>query len=334
MIGKICHIKASKPGGPRFDPAQTPVERHGFGSLILLCANHQTVIDDDPVAYTVERLLKMKEDHEDHATTITDSDAIDAFQNLIDQSVHSNGQSGGIAAHTVNAGAVNFHAPARSTVAEGRTTKAIEAIWNIIVLPKKEFNDLVFVDMILTREELLACFAGHDTNAFFEMLRPYEAFDTVARKFEAAGSAGAEHERPFVSQRLYGLFFAIQAVLGRTATLVHFSFEKEHFRSWRDDDGVQQHLRAVLPAEAIATLKASAGYSLTTVVGTLEAVFLEEAERRSTGGDRRHRPGGLNRRAWSTGPACVRPCPRRLPGCLASDRGTIPGVRPRRRNGS
>jgi len=279
LVGRVCHIKAASPGGKRFDPEQTPIERHGFDNLILLCANHHAVIDDDLIAYTVERLLKMKGDHEDHATTITDSGAIDAFQTLVDQSVNSNGQSGGIAAHTVNAGAINFHAPPRSTVAETRATKAVEAIWNMVVLLKKEFNDVVFLDIILTREELEACFAGRETNAFFEMIRPYEAFETVARKFEAAGSAGAENERPFISQRLYRLFYAIQAVLGRAATLAHFSLEKRRLQSWRDDDGIQQHLRAVLPAETIAKLKASDGYSLTMIVGTLEAVFLDEAEK-------------------------------------------------------
>ncbi len=58
VVGKICHIKAVNENGPRYDAAQSAAERHGYDNLILLCANHHTVIDDDPEAFTVDRLLK------------------------------------------------------------------------------------------------------------------------------------------------------------------------------------------------------------------------------------------------------------------------------------
>ena len=31
-MGEICHIRASKAGGERYDPDQTDVERHGYGT--------------------------------------------------------------------------------------------------------------------------------------------------------------------------------------------------------------------------------------------------------------------------------------------------------------
>ncbi len=48
IVGEICHIKAASPHGPRYDPEQTAEERHGYENLVLLCANHHTIIDDDP----------------------------------------------------------------------------------------------------------------------------------------------------------------------------------------------------------------------------------------------------------------------------------------------
>jgi hypothetical protein len=64
VVGEICHILASSPDGPRYDEHQNPKERHGYDNLILLCPIHHEIVDDDPEAYTKERLRKMKIDHE------------------------------------------------------------------------------------------------------------------------------------------------------------------------------------------------------------------------------------------------------------------------------
>src|SRR5216684_4526853 len=120
IIGEICHIKAASPNGPRYDPHQSAADRHGYGNLLLLCANHHTVIDDDPEAYTVERLIKMKADHEARGATLA-ADQIDrGARLLLDQSVTANNQSGGIIAHTVHQ-TINLHPPgAQTNPAAGR----------------------------------------------------------------------------------------------------------------------------------------------------------------------------------------------------------------------
>jgi len=64
VTGKICHIKARKPGGKRYDPNQTEEERHSYDNLILMCPIHHDVIDSDEESYTVERLLQIKSKHE------------------------------------------------------------------------------------------------------------------------------------------------------------------------------------------------------------------------------------------------------------------------------
>lgn len=70
IIGEICHIKARSEGGPRYDEKQTEAERHSFDNLILLCSMHHSIIDADTVAYTVERLFSMKNEHEENAKRI------------------------------------------------------------------------------------------------------------------------------------------------------------------------------------------------------------------------------------------------------------------------
>lgn len=103
VIGEACHIRAASPGGPRFDPDQTPADRHGFENLILLCANHHTVIDDDEVAYTVERLLAMKAAHENASAEMADDDAEQGAR------IISIGQSGGVTAQKVEIQTAYFH---------------------------------------------------------------------------------------------------------------------------------------------------------------------------------------------------------------------------------
>jgi hypothetical protein len=68
LIGRVCHICADNPGGKRYDPNQTAAERQGFANLILLCANHHIVVDDDDVRYTVPVLHETKRRHEQSAT--------------------------------------------------------------------------------------------------------------------------------------------------------------------------------------------------------------------------------------------------------------------------
>lgn len=64
VVGKICHIKASKEGGPRYDSIQSAEDRHGFENLIIMCPIHHDVIDSDEESYTAKRLKEIKEEHE------------------------------------------------------------------------------------------------------------------------------------------------------------------------------------------------------------------------------------------------------------------------------
>ena len=116
VVGEICHINGAKPGSPRYDDRQTAAERHGFANLILMCGTHHTVIDDDEEAYTAERLVKLKAEHEKGAEAfqIDDDFVRHATQLLLTQNIASTYQSGGITAHTVNADTINLHAPSIS----------------------------------------------------------------------------------------------------------------------------------------------------------------------------------------------------------------------------
>jgi hypothetical protein len=77
----------------------------------------------------------------------------------------------------------------------------------------------------------------------------YALRDAAIRKMAAAGCNDAEKERPFVSPRLWGIFFIIRAVYGRLGYLCERSFEERRFIDWRADSGIDQQLRTTLPAQ-------------------------------------------------------------------------------------
>jgi hypothetical protein len=65
VIGKIAHIVAHSPGGPRFDAAYPADQLDHYGNWILLCGNCHDTADLQKNTYTVQILRKLKQDHED-----------------------------------------------------------------------------------------------------------------------------------------------------------------------------------------------------------------------------------------------------------------------------
>ena len=119
LTGRICHIQAASPGGPRFESLQSAEDRDHFDNLLLLCPIHHDVIDADELAYTTARLQAMKSDHEaalGKSAELSDAQAVEFILNLNaplvtnGSIVITNNQSGGQAAHVIN----NFGPPRRT----------------------------------------------------------------------------------------------------------------------------------------------------------------------------------------------------------------------------
>jgi hypothetical protein len=62
--GFAAHIHAAAKGGKRYSSTQTPAERSDIANGIWLCAKHATLIDQDKVTYTADRLREMRKAHE------------------------------------------------------------------------------------------------------------------------------------------------------------------------------------------------------------------------------------------------------------------------------
>lgn len=64
LVGEQAHIVAQNEDGPRGHSNLLLHERDSYPNLILLCANHHTVIDSDTQKYSIEKLHQIKQEHE------------------------------------------------------------------------------------------------------------------------------------------------------------------------------------------------------------------------------------------------------------------------------
>jgi hypothetical protein len=73
LVADVCHIKAEKSGGPRFDPKLSEEERRAPANLILLCNTCHSLVDREPQEYTVKVLTKWKRTREKRFAAIGDT---------------------------------------------------------------------------------------------------------------------------------------------------------------------------------------------------------------------------------------------------------------------
>jgi hypothetical protein len=63
FVGQVCHIEAAMPGGERYNANSDDENRRSYENLMLFCYPHH-IETDDIKEYSVERLTKIKNDHE------------------------------------------------------------------------------------------------------------------------------------------------------------------------------------------------------------------------------------------------------------------------------
>jgi hypothetical protein len=242
-----------------------------------MCPTHHTVIDDDEEAYTVERLWKIKAAHEAQSAPIPDAEAAAVAEEFV-QSVTNIGQSGGLSAHTVNASTITVQsAPETSHLMRQRQIEAVEHLWRVVRNLSSEFGLAVFVDSILTSSELDTYFREGEHAQIADCIREYADRNLPLRKLASAGADDADKERPFVTNRLWSVFFVLRGFYGRTSLLLTNSYKESRFVNWRTDSGCDQLLRAILPAGAVEHAKEQAIGGLRTAIDSLESQFLAEA---------------------------------------------------------
>jgi hypothetical protein len=273
LIGEICHIKGRQPGSARHDASQSDEQRNSYTNLLLLCPNHHAVIDDDVESYTVERLLKMKADHEAAATAVSDADAdrvADSYSIIV-----TSGQQGGITAQTINAQNTNLNtSPDSDAAARQRQLQAIENGWQMACKAKELFGSIIFVDSFMLANEMDEFFK---TGEHAEAMAPFNAYRDEIMAVQQVASLNVEKERPFISPTLYTVFFVLTALYGRASLLIQLSFKKRAYQNWRDDEPLKGLLLRVLPEAAVTEIMQRPFGGLQLAVNYLEQRLLKES---------------------------------------------------------
>jgi hypothetical protein len=276
LTGEVCHIKGARPGSARYDRDQSATERHDYKNLVLMCPTHHTVIDDDADAYSVDYLLKLKTANEQRSEPVADDEASRVAQHFL--LISNQGQSGGISAHTVNASQITLQsAPSTNHLTHQRQIQAIEALWQIVRDMGNAFSLVIFIDNILIASEKDAYFRRGEHAHILDCVREYADMNTAIDKLKAVGALDASKERPFVSHRLWSVFFVLQAIYARSALLIMNSYKERKFVDWRDDSGCDQLLRAILPPSIVDEAKSKTFGGLHQSIDHLESQFLAEA---------------------------------------------------------
>ena len=80
VLGEMAHIVASSTKGPRGDSELPAEDRDSYENLILLCPTDHTKIDDDPNAWSVDKLHSLKRQHEAAIRDKHENGLIPAFE--------------------------------------------------------------------------------------------------------------------------------------------------------------------------------------------------------------------------------------------------------------
>jgi hypothetical protein len=273
LIGEICHIKGRQPGSARYDASQSDEQRNSYANLLLLCPNHHTVIDDDVESYTVERLVKMKAEHEAAATSVSDADAENMAESY--SIVMTSGQQGGITAQNVTAQNINLNTgPVGDTTAQRRQLQAIENVWQAACKARELFGAIIFVDSFMLANEMDEFFK---TGAHAEAMAPFNVYRDQITALQQIASLSIEKERPFISSKLYTIFFVLTGLYGRTSLLVQLSFKKRAYQNWRDDEPLKRMLLGVLPEATVTEITQRPFGGLQLAVSHLEQRLLIES---------------------------------------------------------
>ncbi|MHB1068384.1 MAG: HNH endonuclease [Gemmatimonadaceae bacterium] len=64
VTGQAAHIAGEKNGAARYDALMSEEQRNHYNNLIYLCADHHTRIDKQAAEFPVERLRRLKSEHE------------------------------------------------------------------------------------------------------------------------------------------------------------------------------------------------------------------------------------------------------------------------------
>lgn len=158
--------------------------------------------------------------------------------------------------------------------------KAVDALWRELVRLEDYGGTARILADLFTVEELNAALQkGHkNVTGMFEECREKFGFGQGQPTEFFSDSPDLEAARPFVSDRLWSLFFVIRAIYGRLGILAAKSVDQKQYLDWRHDELLNELLGQVLAEDLIARSKKLKHSAFQQVIcPNLEVAFLAEA---------------------------------------------------------
>lgn len=151
-----------------------------------------------------------------------------------------------------------------------RRFEAVDKLWKAILALKQHYSQATFFFTInLPSEYKKAIIAP----LFIEGLKNFndEYIASFPREVE-----DIESFRPYLGETLWLYFFVYRAILGRLGLLVVWIKEGKNIGDWRQDSGIQQHLKAVFSKEEFNGFIKSSPLDVYYTMNALDAKVLKE----------------------------------------------------------
>lgn len=148
--------------------------------------------------------------------------------------------------------------------------EAVDKLWRATLALKEHYSPVTF---------------------FFSILMPSEYKTALANPMVVEGVRKIDNEyivnypqdvkelenfRPYLGETLWLYFFIYRAILGRLAFFINRLKEGKDINDWRQDKGIQQHLKAVFEKDEFDTLMNSSAMEIFYALNMLDSKILRE----------------------------------------------------------
>jgi len=166
-----------------------------------------------------------------------------------------------------------------------KSIESAELLWNNVILLDQEYGDIVFLDNILTPDEINEEIQSRNSAYIWGILDRYKEKTEFDKRFIKLSKIAHGKERLFISDNLWIIYMTIYRTYGRFALLIQQSIRDNEYRNWRDDDTFISILREILPENIISDARGQQLGGLRKILIHLDQKLLYEARRVISGSD-------------------------------------------------
>jgi len=153
------------------------------------------------------------------------------------------------------------------TLLQERRVNAVDKMWKCITELRDYFSPAVFFFSIIYPDE----YSSALTNSTIEA-----GVLKITEQYIANYPTDLENSRPYLGETLWLQFFIYRALLSRLAILVNWLKEGKEIPDWREDNGIQQHVKTILNDDEYRFLMSASPTNVQFVLNAIESKMLEE----------------------------------------------------------